>query len=292
MSVNGNPQKDRFRTALLPYGVTLIKETTFWFLRDGPVHAHDDIQLVIVLGGEIVLRYAALDLPMRRGDVALVPAGVVHTVLAGDPQTPVRLLDVRFAAPGPTQLTQFVGELPAGAVLPADERGVLRAAEELSRAAQERGWRRAPRLLAALWELLATLQLSDSAAPAAAHPDLTDRRLRLAEAFMLEHLAEPIDVGAIAAAAGLSRSQLNRLFRREVGVGPAERLRSYRLDAARRLLSDGSMSVKEVAHAVGFPWIHHFTRCYRRAHGCTPSADRGTERPAAQGRKGKPGGRP
>jgi AraC-like DNA-binding protein len=196
-------------------------------------------------------------------------------VLAGGAHTPVRLLDLRLAAGMTTHLTQFVKDLPPGRPIRSDYRGLIRGADSLAHAAREPGWRRVPGLLAALWELLGSLRIADADAPAAADPGLVDRRLRRAEAYMLEHLAEDIGVDEIAAAAGVSRSQLSRLYRRELGVGPAERLRAYRIEAARRLLVDGTMSVKQVARAVGFRWVHHFVRTYGRVRGCVPSAERG-----------------
>jgi len=129
-------------------------------------------------------------------------------------------------------------------------------------------------LLSRLWETMLALKLGDAEAPAAADPGLTDRRIRRAEAYMLEHLSEDIGVDDMARAAGISRSQLGRIFRAQMNCGPAQRLRAHRIETARRLLADGAMSVKEVSRAAGFRWVHHFIRSYRQARGCTPASER------------------
>ncbi|HRE79488.1 MAG TPA: helix-turn-helix transcriptional regulator [Opitutaceae bacterium] len=88
--------------------------------------------------------------------------------------------------------------------------------------------------------------------------------------------AAPINVRIpetkLAAFAGLSVSQLNRLFQRQFGVtslGYSVRRRSQHAHA---LLEATSRSVKEIAFELGFSSLPHFSAWFRRYHGVSPRA--------------------
>lgn len=273
-----NPRDDRYDGALPAYGITFLRERTFHVERDGPVHAHrDQTQMLVVLAGRLTLRVDEARHRLATGEALVVPMGVSHRMAAAGTSAPLTLLDVRVLAGARHDLCRLVEALPPGRPIALARSTLTQATQELSAAAGATDWRRTPRLLASLWQLVAAFELPETESPQAGERGLADYRLRRAEAFIVQNLAEPIGVDQIAAAAGLSRSQLARLYRQTLGLGPAERLRDYRLSAARRLLANGRMSVKEVAHAVGFRWVHHFIRAYRARRGHTPSLDLGVD---------------
>lgn len=78
----------------------------------------------------------------------------------------------------------------------------------------------------------------------------------------------------IAAAARLSVRQLERLFRRHLGVTPAAYLVGVRLERARRLLRQTAMSVTDIGVACGFVSSSHFSSAYRSRFGRPPREER------------------
>jgi len=64
---------------------------------------------------------------------------------------------------------------------------------------------------------------------------------------------EPLGIKELAAETGLSREHLTRLFGQRTGVSRARHLSALRLEAARRMLADKSISIKEAALRCGFP---------------------------------------
>lgn len=62
----------------------------------------------------------------------------------------------------------------------------------------------------------------------------------------------------------LSNSHLQRLFKQATGMGLGRALTEKRLSIAAQLLADTNMSVKEVAHAVGYEHTSSFTRAFER----------------------------
>jgi transcriptional regulator GlxA family with amidase domain len=92
--------------------------------------------------------------------------------------------------------------------------------------------------------------------------------------LMESNLSEPLSLHKIADYAGLSRRQIERLFRQEMGRSPARYYLEIRLDRARHLLIQSSLPVIEVAVACGFVSASHFSKCYRESYGRSPQQQR------------------
>lgn len=87
-------------------------------------------------------------------------------------------------------------------------------------------------------------------------------------------LSEPLSLLDVAGHVGLSRRQIERLFRQEMGRSPARYYLEIRLDRARHLLLQSPMPVVEVAVACGFVSASHFSKCYRELYGHSPQQER------------------
>lgn len=92
--------------------------------------------------------------------------------------------------------------------------------------------------------------------------------------LMEAHIAEPLTLVEIADHVNLSRRQIERLFRQEMGRSPARYYLELRLDRARHLLVQSPMPVVEVAVACGFVSASHFSKCYRELYGRSPQKER------------------
>ncbi len=92
--------------------------------------------------------------------------------------------------------------------------------------------------------------------------------------LMEEHLEEPLPRSELAARAGLSTRQLERLFRKYMGRTPTRYYLELRLNRARTLLNQTSMSILDVALACGFVSASHFSKCYREFFDRTPREER------------------
>ena|SRR5215468_3286488 len=118
---------------------------------------------------------------------------------------------------------------------------------------------------------------SSKLVPAAANhdPARTEVQAELASVTPLEdvrlrkllQLMESNPRGSVrdwALAFNLSNSHLQRLFKRATGVGLSRALAEKRLLRAAALLLHTNMSVKEVAHDVGYEHTSSFTRAFER----------------------------
>lgn len=70
---------------------------------------------------------------------------------------------------------------------------------------------------------------------------------------------------------GISEKQLYRRMKDITGGTVVEYLKSYRLNKAKEILSQGQFSVKEVAYMTGFTSPSYFSRCFTEKFGISPS---------------------
>jgi transcriptional regulator GlxA family with amidase domain len=95
--------------------------------------------------------------------------------------------------------------------------------------------------------------------------------VRAVQQWLPDHLAEELDVAALAARAGMSTRNFSRLFRTETGQTPAAFVESLRVEAARRLLETTDLTIDAVAHAVGFKHAETLHRAIARCLATTPA---------------------
>ncbi|MDJ0895034.1 MAG: GlxA family transcriptional regulator [Alphaproteobacteria bacterium] len=84
----------------------------------------------------------------------------------------------------------------------------------------------------------------------------------------------PLRPSELAQKVGLSTRQLERLFRSYLQCTPTRYYLKLRLERARHLLKQTSMSVFDVALACGFVSASHFSKCYREFYGHAPREER------------------
>jgi transcriptional regulator GlxA family with amidase domain len=91
---------------------------------------------------------------------------------------------------------------------------------------------------------------------------------------MEQNLENPVGREELARTAGVSLRQLERLFRLHLGRSLGEHYLALRLDRARDLLRQTSLSVLETGLACGFASASHFSRAYRARFGHSPRSER------------------
>lgn len=92
--------------------------------------------------------------------------------------------------------------------------------------------------------------------------------------LMEENIEKPLPLDKIARATGLSRRQIERLFRRYLDCVPKRYYLEIRLRRARELLLQTPMPIMDITTSCGFQSPPHFSKCYRNQFGHPPSAER------------------
>jgi transcriptional regulator GlxA family with amidase domain len=111
-------------------------------------------------------------------------------------------------------------------------------------------------------------------------------RIRETQEYVLEHLAEDLTVDRLARHARMSTRNFARTFHRETGTTPADFIRAARIDAARRLLEDSSLPLKQLAFESGFGTAGAMRRAFLRSLGVGPQDYRARFQSSAGGSSG------
>ncbi len=88
------------------------------------------------------------------------------------------------------------------------------------------------------------------------------------------NIEDPLATDKIASLVGISRRQLERLFRQHLGAMPAKHYLHLCLARARVQLQRTDQSVVQISFACGFASAAHFSNAYRDRFGMTPREDR------------------
>ena len=115
--------------------------------------------------------------------------------------------------------------------------------------------------------------LADLAQPllgqAARRRGSTDKIKRMMT-YVHHHYAEKITMSDLAAAALTSQRECFRVFHDHLNMTPVEYIRSYRLQAACRMLATGDESITWIGSACGLGSSSYFGKLFREHIGCTP----------------------
>ncbi|NRA39818.1 MAG: helix-turn-helix transcriptional regulator, partial [Planctomycetes bacterium] len=96
------------------------------------------------------------------------------------------------------------------------------------------------------------------------------QQIEHAEYIASASLESDFGVAAFAAAAGLSPSRFHDCYKNLRGITPLRFLTDMRMQRARELLADSSLSIGNIASLVGHPDPTVFGRIFKREHGLTP----------------------
>jgi AraC family transcriptional regulator, L-arginine-responsive activator len=99
-------------------------------------------------------------------------------------------------------------------------------------------------------------------------------KLSEAVTLMEANIEEPLSTDEIAQLAGISRRQLERLFKQYLGSLPSRYYLELRLQRARQLLRDTNHSIVQVGLMCGFSSGSHFSTAFGALFGNTPREER------------------
>lgn len=88
--------------------------------------------------------------------------------------------------------------------------------------------------------------------------------------LMEANIEQPLTTQELAECVGISKRQLERLFRAHLETTPTHYYQSLRLKESKRLLEQTTLSIVEVAVACGFLSAGHFSKRFRLQYDATP----------------------
>jgi AraC-like DNA-binding protein len=119
--------------------------------------------------------------------------------------------------------------------------------------------------------LAQTLCLATTGAPGAQRSSSADQRIRRAQTLMSESPDRLLQIEQIAMHVGMSYSYFRRLFRARTGMSPKQYHLQLRLRRVQELLTNTSLSVKQIADTLGFDSPFHLSRDFKSRTRLSPT---------------------
>ena len=103
---------------------------------------------------------------------------------------------------------------------------------------------------------------------------MTDRHeeiIRAAKTFLEEHVEGSAAMPELAHSFHISDDHFRRLFKRQTGMAPYEYYLELKMYRARQLLRETKLTLKHIAHRLGFESQFHFSNAFKQRTGMSPS---------------------
>ena len=85
------------------------------------------------------------------------------------------------------------------------------------------------------------------------------------------HVREKLSVPIVANNTEVSPSYLTALFHKHLQISPGEYIRRIKLQESKQMIREGSMNFTEIADALQYSTVHHFSRQFKEKFGITPT---------------------
>lgn len=95
-------------------------------------------------------------------------------------------------------------------------------------------------------------------------------KIKIAKNILLDHYKQPPTIPELARQVQLNEFQLKAGFKEIYGKGPYQYLLTYKMEIARKMLTEQKLQVQQVAHEVGYSNISHFIEAFKKQFGITP----------------------
>ena len=96
------------------------------------------------------------------------------------------------------------------------------------------------------------------------------RKIHRAKQIVIERMAEPPSLPALAKEVGISLKRLKDGFKQLYGAPVFQFLLDYKMEIARQMLTDGTQNVNEVGLRLGYSTSSHFIAAFKKKYGTTP----------------------
>lgn len=236
-------------------------------------HRHLDYELILLCRGSYLTKINHSEISLAPGDGVLIAPGNLHEdrrmagakfiglafTLESDTDAPVKLLAETVV---PEQ-QKFTADLARAETL-------LRQIEEQNRGGGEFTGPVTDALTAAVfWQILECLPAKTLSAHFLARSDDGNFKDKLTR-ILQQHLGESVELGELAAMLGISRTSLVNRCKTLFQLSPGKVFTHLKMEHARHLLANSTLSVKEIAGRLGYASEFAFSRAFRRDTGCAP----------------------
>ena len=95
--------------------------------------------------------------------------------------------------------------------------------------------------------------------------------IRQAQQYVATHIREKLSVPMVAGQVGVSPSYLTVLFHKNLQISPGEYIRRIKLQESKQMIRENNMNFTQIASALQYSTVHHFSRQFKEKFGITPT---------------------
>ena len=222
------------------------------YVDQGELHSVADGQDILLKQGDIAI-FGPDQWHMHYADIGVAPRYVTITFdLEGVDITP--LLNRKFAAP--QQAVTLIQQM-------------LREQERMDEYSSDM-------IISQLSLLMLTL-LREASAPTSAKLRTSNaihsenEIIRQAQQYISTHIREKLSVPLVAKQVDVSPSYLTALFHKNLQISPGEYIRRTKLQESKQMIRENNLNFTEIAAALQYSTVHHFSRQFKEKFGITPT---------------------
>ena len=256
----------------------------------GPLHWHPDFEIASAECGVLDYQVGQQHIHLEPGDSIFVNGNMLHGIrqLSGDVPDPMPniVFSGTLAAPETGVIYQkYILPVIGCGTLPfivfrhgePNHSEVLRLVGEIYTAFRERDvcfemtvQRNISRIFEYIFRNFESLPRSEES-----RIQLTAQiRIQKMLTYIYEHYADAVTLEDIAGAANISRSEAGRCFQTYMNCSPVDALIRHRLQTARRLLNETTLTLQEISYDCGFHSVNYFSRQFKKLYGYAPGRNR------------------
>ncbi len=240
------------------------KEQGFLF----PGESHPMPELTYVDQGELHSVVEGCDLTLKQGDIVVYGPNQWHMQYADIGVAP-RFITVSFDYIGgeltPLLNRRFAAPRQAVTML----QGMLREQERMDDYSDD--------MILAQLSMLMMILLREAEAPSGSKLQNTNtvhsenEVIRRAQQFISQHIREKLSVPMVAQEVDVSASYLTVLFHKNLQISPGEYIRRVKLQESKQMIRENNLNFTEIAAALQYSTVHHFSRQFKEKFGITPT---------------------
>ncbi len=102
-------------------------------------------------------------------------------------------------------------------------------------------------------------------------PVVSDRMIDNVLSDIREHYMEDISLTSLSAKYNISMGHLSKLIKEQLSVNFSDYIASLRIQRAKELLRDDSLSIQKISEIVGYNDYFYFTKVFKKVEGISPS---------------------
>ena len=95
--------------------------------------------------------------------------------------------------------------------------------------------------------------------------------IRRAQIYVSTHVREKMTVPSLARQVDVSPSYLTALFHKNLQISPGEYIRRIKLQESKQMIRENNLNFTEIAAALQYSTVHHFSRQFKEKFGITPT---------------------